>query len=207
MRTTKLATVTAILVACSPLHAQNLIDLTHGDGAGSFEHGSFVDGGGGFMRLGAGSTAITGWTVGGPDGVDWLSEPGLNGQTGALSLDLAALSAGSILTVVPTTVGAQYHLSFGAYGGQKTQTGRVTAGDLDDTFVASGVAEASSATYIDFAFDFTATQPSTTITFQPVSSDGFGPVIDSVSVVPEPATGVLMLLGGLLGLGRLKSKA
>ncbi|MGA1839025.1 MAG: hypothetical protein ACMUIU_00220 [bacterium] len=63
------ATITEIV------HTTNIIDATYGIGAGSFELGVFVNGGGitfargpGYMGVAPGdSTTITGWTVGGPD--------------------------------------------------------------------------------------------------------------------------------------------
>ncbi len=54
--------------------ANNIIDSTYGTGSGSFENGKFVNNGADYMGLTPSSTAILGWTVGGPgNGVDWLS--------------------------------------------------------------------------------------------------------------------------------------
>jgi hypothetical protein len=93
----------------------NIIDATYGVGAGSFELGNFVNGGGNpnapgpdYMGLLPSNTAITGWTVAGPgDGIDWLTGS-YAVDTGTYAVDLSHLSASSIYTLFTTVVGNQY---------------------------------------------------------------------------------------------------
>ena len=107
-------------VLCTTGNA-NIIDFTYGVGAGSFELGNFVDGGGipysrgpGYMGIAPGDNAtITGWTVGGPgDGVDWLIEPLFQADSGIHAVDLQHLTNSSIMTTIPTITGNDYYLSF-----------------------------------------------------------------------------------------------
>ena len=101
-----------IISTAIPLAASaNIIDTTHGAGAGSFELG--VHSGGAFDSLAVGSTTVTGWTVGGPgDGVDWLNEPAFNASAGVRSIDLQTFFASSISTVISTVIGQTYQLTF-----------------------------------------------------------------------------------------------
>ena len=125
----------------------NIIDDTHGVGAGSFELGNFVNGSGsylyypnaGYMGLVPGDTTITGWTVGGPgDGIDWLIDGPdnvftFNANDGIHSVDLQHLTASSISTVIPTVTGEVYELSFFASSVETyDNTGTVSAGSLTD---------------------------------------------------------------------------
>ncbi len=180
----------------------SIIDETFGVGAGSFELGSFVATQTDLMRLSSGATTITGWTVGGVGGVDWLDKPSHN-AFGNMSLDLSGLGGdGSISTSIPTSIGTEYHISFGAYGGAFNQGGLLTAGTLNQPFIAPGTSNTTTAVFTNYGFDFTATASTTTITFQSVTSDGFGPIIDNVSVVPEPSSALLLTCGAALCLRR-----
>lgn len=205
----------------------NIIDDTYGVGAGSFELGSFVNGGGipyaqgpDYMGLAPGDTTITGWTVGGPgDGIDWLSTPSFAAESGTYSVELTHLTASSIATVIPTLAGNVYSLSFGAATSNLppvypyySATGVVSAGSLvDQPFSATLSSPPSTQTYTPYSFLFTATGPTTTIRFTSTGPDNshYGPVIDSVSIVavPEPTTSVLLGIGlAWLAGARLRSK-
>ena len=195
-----------------PTANANIIDSTYGAGAGSFELGNFVNGGGtppqGFDYMGVApgdSTTMTGWTVGGPgDGVDWVTGPTFGVDTGNYALDLQHITASSIATVIPTVANALYELSFGAAAvSGYTNTGVVSAGSLvNQVFTAPFSGAFASQVFSPFAFQFTATGPTTTIRFTATGpSTTYGPVIDSVSVdpvssVPEPSSIALLLLGG-----------
>lgn len=181
----------------------NLIDLTHGSGAGSFElaSGPFVETGPGFAVVPAGSTFIVGWTTGG-NGVDYLRAPEHLAAEGTYSVDLARLSAGWISTTIPTVPGTTYFLTFQAYAGLigTNNVGRVSAGDLVQSFTANEVTSAGGATYTPYAFSFTASETSTVVLFEAqVSTNGFGPVVDDVSIyVPEPGSVAMTALGFVL---------
>lgn len=193
-----LAIALLLMMTCRPVSA-NLIDATHGAGAGSFELGAFVDGGGisyaagpGYMGLVPGDNTIVGWTVGGPgDGVDWLIEPLFNAVHGAHSVDLQHLTASTISTIIPTVVGATYRLSFSAATFENcTADGLVSAGSLvNQPFSAPYSSLLATQAYAPFSFTFVATDASTTVTFKCVAASAapihYGPVIDDVSVTQD----------------------
>jgi hypothetical protein len=162
-----------MFVLATASHAVNIIDATYGGGAGSFELGSYA--GGAFQGLAPGSTSMTGWTVGGPgDGVDWLAQPTFNADTGIHSVDMKHLTNSSISTVIPTTIGGVYELTFtSAAVINHDNQGIVSAGNL----VAQPFAPAFSGAFgtqvfHPFTFYFTASGTSTTITFQSVGRFG-----------------------------------
>ena len=171
----------------------NIIDATYGAGAGSFELGNFVDGGGpgggpNYMAVAPGdSSTITGWTVGGPgDGVDWITPPIYGADTGSHAVDLQHVSTSSISTIIPTVAGNVYELSFGAAAvSGYSNTGVVSAGSLvNQPFTAVVSGATSTQTFGPFVFRFTATGPTTTIQFTATGPNtAYGPLIDSVSVV------------------------
>jgi len=169
--------------------AQNIIDSTHGSGAGSFELGGpFIPTGFDFMRFVTGSTTITGWTVGGASGVDWLRNSGHRAAAGTYSLDLKGTVAGAfgeISTTIPTNPGCVYRLRFKAYGGgiSISNSGLVSAANLINAPFQPPGQSPPVAVYQDFQFAFTALATTTTIRFRSdVSSDSFGPIIDDVIV-------------------------
>ena len=192
--------------------AADLIDDTYGAGVGSFEQGAFVPHGGGnwnFQSLGAGSTTITGWVVGGV-GVDWLGEPFYNASQGVHAVDLGWYDggAGSVAISLPTVAGMNYTLTFEAAavpGPAYTNQGWVSAGTLGAAFSPawSAAYDFTGQVYHAQAFQFTALAATTLLTFSATTpGTAYGPVIDNVSVlavpVPEPAA-ALLLLAGLAG--------
>jgi len=85
---------------------------------GSFEEGAFVPNGHNLMQLGAGSTAITGWTVV-QSGLAWVSVPNAFGGTasaGIRCLDLTdyidAPPYGGVSQSITTEAGVGYRVSF-----------------------------------------------------------------------------------------------
>jgi hypothetical protein len=207
----KYSAVLLLVLLAVNLNAANLIDQTWGVGVGSFEQGTFVNGKGveflpyvpDFQRVLAGDTSITGWQVGG-SGVDWLTIPAHlvpPGAIGVRSVDLAAQTAGWIQTSFPTITGQSYTVSFDSYGGQIVNLGAAVAGNVNLTFQPHSVTDAWVATFDNYSFDFVANSDTSTLRFEALRSDGFGPVIDHVSVdtsVPEPA---ISLVGLFIGLG------
>jgi hypothetical protein len=198
----------AVLFACSDpsLAAVNIIDQTYGVGAGSFELGAYSQNSGNadnYMRLTNGSTTITGWTVGGPDGIDWMSTPSHSGYDGIHSIDLSGASyfasIGSVTTIIPTAVGVAYDISFVAYiYGPDPVTGVVTAGNLNQEFSPGSTLDTINPPWTAFQYSFVALSNSTDITFITYNGGGFGPVIDNVVVaIPEPSSALLCVVFGL----------
>ncbi|MCC7499361.1 MAG: choice-of-anchor C family protein [Bryobacterales bacterium] len=146
------------------------------------------------------------WTVGG-SGVDWIGiywQP----QEGDGSVDLSALGAGSVSTVLPTIAGQSYDLSFYLSGnpvtGNVIKQMQVSAGDLNTiyNFNTSGISTSAmgwtliSATFLAAGND--------TLTFTSLENNAAGPALDNVTVsdhvnessaVPEPATFLLGFAG------------
>ena len=195
-----------LLLGAENAIGENIIDDTYGAGAGSFELGSYVDSGDGYMWLGLSNTTITGWTVGGPgDGVDWLIAPTFRADAGSHSVDLKHLTNSSIATEIPTIAGVTYELSFSATAVKPMdRIGTITAGSLVDVeFTVPYGSEVEydylNQTYAPFSYQFAALGDLTTIHFTATGNTGssvrYGPVIDSVSVsaIPEPSTIVSLL--------------
>lgn len=174
----------------------NIIDATHGFGAGSFELGTFVNGGNGggkdYMWVASGdTTTITGWTVGGPgDGVDWITNPTYGVDSGIYAVDLEHSSNSSIATSIPTVVGKVYELSFSAASVTGyDNTGVVSAGSLVNQPFAPPFCPSFPQTYTPFSFLFTATGSTTTIEFTATGPNAwYGPAIDNVSVIQRDVT-------------------
>ena len=195
--------VLVALVVQTQAAGLNLIDDTYGVGAGSFELGSFVDAGG-YMRLAPGSGQLGGWTIGG-DGADWLTAPYARAAEGAMSLDLAAQTAGWIETTIPTVAGAVFNVAFDSYAGQQPNTGLLRFGSsAPEAFSPVTALEAADAIYQRFVYSFVASSDSTVLRFEAANTSGFGPVIDNVSVdsnaIPEPSSLASIGLVGLFGL-------
>jgi choice-of-anchor C domain-containing protein len=172
---------------------------------GSFEAGSPQPGNGGFATLGAGSTAMAGWTVTG-DSVDWINGY-WQASDGTHSVDLNGLGVGGVSQTITTVAGQTYLLTFDLSGNPDsaiaTRTLQVTAGDASDPFAfAMGGNSHGAMGWLGQSLTFKALSNSTTINFASTSGDNccWGPVLDNVSVsamggVPEPATWALMLGG------------
>jgi hypothetical protein len=205
-----------LFTATSASAAVNIIDSTYGVGAGSFELGAYSQNSGNtanYMRLTNSSTTITGWTVGGPDGIDWMSTPSHSAHDGIHSIDLsgasnfAASSIGSVTTTIPTAVGVTYDISFVAYiYGPDPVTGVVTAGNLNQEFSPGSTLDTINPPWTAFQYSFVALSNSTDITFITYNGGGFGPVIDNVVVaIPEPSSALPCFVFGL-GLLTVRSR-
>jgi choice-of-anchor C domain-containing protein len=176
--------------------------------AGPFINGSFESGTnpGIFTPLAAGSTAITGWTVGG-DSVDYIGTY-WNAQNGSRSVDLSGNAPGSIFQTCDTVLGQVYNVTFflGANGDgpPPTKTVSVTAtGNAAGNYSVGTTPFPPNVTaWSPFNYVFTATGTSTTLNFTSTGTTAYGAALDNVNVtaVPEPATWALMIFGfGAIG--------
>jgi choice-of-anchor C domain-containing protein len=159
---------------------------------GSFETGTYVDGGFGFEQLNVGDTSITGWTVD-AGSVDWIGTY-WPAQDGSMSIDLSGADAGAISQTLTTTIGNTYTVSFflsGNPAGPPTvktldvsATGGVTAGYTYD-------ATANDLTNMNWTpetYTFLATTASTTLSFVSTTAGPFGPAIDNVVITETVPT-------------------
>ncbi|HEY5290666.1 MAG TPA: DUF642 domain-containing protein [Caulobacteraceae bacterium] len=200
----------AILALCfaSAAHANLLTN-------GSFENGAFVDNTSQDTdNLALGSTAMTGWTVIGSEGLAWIGPKnpfGLSAEDGSYFLDLTDYQSGGpfsgVSQTINTTAGDHYVLTFEL--GSSTTYGlpdgvTASAGSTSGTFTSTQTT--SSNFWQSETLGFTATGSTTLIDI--VGASGANYIgLDNVSVVqtsgvPEPASWSLMLFGfAILGAG------
>jgi choice-of-anchor C domain-containing protein len=190
-----------LLLGAGSAHATSIITN------GSFESGTNP---GSFLRLSAGATDLTSWTVSG-DGIDYIGSF-WTASNGSRSLDLNAALPGGISQSFTTVVGNTYQVAFdmaGNPGGtQGIKTLRVSAAGSFQDFTFSTVGKSTSNMgWTGKTFSFVAAATMTTLSFSSLGPfTNAGPAIDNVSVqpvpMPEPSTG--LLLG--LGLGALAAR-
>ena len=168
---------------------------------GSFEDGDVVPSGG-FLGYNAGDTGITGWTVGGPGGIEVI-DAGYWAATGNRSVDLSGVGIGFLSQAVPTIAGLTYTVSFdlsgnpeGPYFGifdDPIKSLVVTAdGGQSATFSYDTITEDNTSFLTGFgtsdmmysakAYTFVASGATTNLTFTSVNDTGFGAVLDNVSI-------------------------
>lgn len=204
-----------LLAACgmfsgSTGFAANIIDSIYGIGAGSFElpghaHAQYV-------TLSSGSTAMTGWTVD-PTTIDWVKVSVWNASQGDYSLDLngSPSGIGGVSTIIPTTEGTTYRITFdiAAYtapgSGTNPKTMEVSASGTTTSFslttthhYTTPFALPLTVTWEERTMEFVATGPSTTISFKStVPADQSAMLLDNVAVVavPEPSAALVAALG------------
>lgn len=183
-----LATVLAVV----GLSAQ-AVELVNNGSFESYSGNPFT----GYVTVGNGSTAITGWTVGGTS-VDVIS--GAYGAISGNSIDmLGSPGPGSLSQTLTTTVGQTYQLSFDlSYNGGSYKNIGFSFGGI------TGTATATSATFPFYHFtgNYLASTGNTLLSFASTGTGNSGVVLDNVSVtaVPEPESYAMMLAGlGLMG--------
>ncbi|MFN4128274.1 MAG: choice-of-anchor C family protein [Paracoccaceae bacterium] len=184
---------------------------------GSFEEGSPA---GVFSTLGAGSTAITGWTVGSGN-IDYIGTY-WQASAGSRSLDLTGNTRGSIFTTITDLIiGTAYKLSFDLSG---NPAGQPAIKQLDVTLsnplttenylynVKTAKNTLSDMKWVTYVLGFVATSTESVITFATGNGTGgaaccYGPALDNVqiSAVPVPAGG-LLLLTGLAGFAAMRRR-
>jgi len=177
--------------------------------ANLLSNGSFEDQqvGGNFATLSAGDPTITSWTIGG-NGVDLIHDY-WNAADGTQSVDMSALSTGTLSQTVNTTVGQQYELSFWMAGNTdggnavKSMDTLINGNFLaNSTFDVTGHSK-SNMGWTEYTYDFVSTGGPTTVTFQSKEENPFGPALDNVSLkaVPEASTVItfaLLMVGGMI---------
>jgi choice-of-anchor C domain-containing protein len=153
---------------------------------GSFETGTYVDGGSGFEQLNAGDTSITGWTVD-AGSVDWIGTY-WTAQDGSMSIDMSGAAAGAISQTFATTIGNSYSVSFSLSG---NPAGPPVVKTLDVSATGGTVAQytfdTTGSTLLDMhwtqeTYSFLATSASTTLSFISTTASAWGPAIDNVVV-------------------------
>lgn len=161
---------------------------------GSFESGTFVDGGAGFQALNAGDTSLTGWTIT-TGSIDWIGSywPAVDGSK---SIDMSGNAAGAISQTFATTIGNTYTVTFALSGNPaggptvKTLTvGATGAASANLTF--DTVAAGSTLTDMKWStrtYTFLATTASTTLTFTSTTAGVYGPALDKVVVTEKVPT-------------------
>jgi len=183
-----------------------------GAGAVSITNGSFETGpvvlAQGFTTLSAGDTSITGWTVGGPVGVDYIGSYWV-AEDGTHSIDVAGSGDGSLSQSIATNAGYRYQVTFwlaaNPDGPPPTKILDVDTGGPATAYTFPiGSNTKTSMGWTQETYDFTATSATTVLTFASDVQSNYGPALDnvSISVVPEPATWALMIGGlGMVGYG------
>jgi choice-of-anchor C domain-containing protein len=179
--------------------------------AAIIQNGSFEANGGGvcdspmFTTLPAANNCITGWTIGG-GGIDYIHnywQP----ADGTHSLDLNAISPGSVAQTFATIAGQGYVISFALAGNPEgaptIKTVAVSVGGPATLYNFDVTGHSlTSMGWVTDTFAFVATGANTTLTFSSSIPGAFGPALDNVTIadaaVPEPGSAGLLLAGALL---------
>jgi choice-of-anchor C domain-containing protein len=153
---------------------------------GSFETGTYVDGGSGFEQLSAGDTSIDGWTVD-AGSVDWIGDYWL-APDGVMSIDMSGVEAGTLSQTFDTTIGNTYTVSFQLSGNPagdplvKTLDVSATGGSVSSyTHDVTGT-DLTSMVWTAETYTFLATSATSTLSFISTTDGAFGPAIDAVVV-------------------------
>jgi choice-of-anchor C domain-containing protein len=216
MYTYKLLAVAALLGTAASANAATIIN-------GSFElSGDANAATQSFLELSAGSTAITGWTIGGL-GVDLVGSNYWNASDGIQSVDLSRRGAGSISQTFATVAGNDYLVTFdlsgNPYGGVDDKISVLTfSGNepVNQLYSVTAVNSPTNMLWETYGFNFVATGATSTLTFASGENSRFGPALDNVAIadmggspsaVPEPSTWIMFIAGfGLVGVSARKRR-
>jgi choice-of-anchor C domain-containing protein len=210
--------IASAILATPSARAANIIDSIYGAGAGSFEAPvpAFTT----FATYQVGSTAIAGWTVNTVN-IDWVKDSVWNASNGHYSIDMNGTnlpsgtpsSPGGIQTMITTTVGSTYRVTFDISGfvseGNATnpKVMKTVAGGITTVHYFTATQSYTQPFSLPFAlnwstrsFDFVATSASSTVSFVSlVSNDGSAMLLDNVVIeaVPEPSAVLLVAAGSM----------
>jgi choice-of-anchor C domain-containing protein len=183
----------AMLLGAQAAHAATIVN-------GSFETPII---GGTFDTYEAGSSSLTGWTIGGAGvnhiGSYWVS------QDGNQSIDLNDDDIGSISQdLTGLTVGLEYRVSF--YGAANPNAGpaskqlQVSAAGVNNFYsFPNGTNTNSSMGWALQTFLFVATATTETLTFAGLTGGPAGVALDNITIAATPIPGALLLFGSALG--------
>jgi choice-of-anchor C domain-containing protein len=150
---------------------------------GGFETGPAPEA---FTGLGAGSTAIAGWTVTGGN-IDLIGDF-WRAAEGAKSLDMNGSTAGSIAQTFATEVGHRYEVHFALaanFDDQRVHGIRAAAAGTSQDYYANAAGHTANAMgWSNQSFQFTATDVHTTLEFAGLDPSYWGAALDNVSVTP-----------------------
>jgi choice-of-anchor C domain-containing protein len=185
------AAVTALFASSAASAAGNGNLISNGD----FEAYTVGVASGGYTKVDAGSSAITGWTIGGVS-VDLIKNS--YGSVSGTSVDmLGTPGPGSLSQLFSYNANTTYTLSFDV---SRNPNGSYTALSVDVNGIHHEYVGTSLATTQSFSFTTGNSAGSQLLQFSSVNGDGYsGAVLDNVTLtaaVPEPET-YAMLLGGL----------
>jgi choice-of-anchor C domain-containing protein len=182
------ALVAASALLAVPGAAHAAVTVPTGFGDGSFELPSAPVGG--FATYSAGQN-IGPWTVTGGS-VDLIGARFWAAAEGDQSVDLNGYSAGTISQTFATVPGTRYRVNYSVAGnpdsGPLIKTGSVLINGVDAQDFSFNIAGKTRLDmgYSAETFEFTATLPQTTLTFQSTTANSAaGPVLDGVMVTPE----------------------
>jgi choice-of-anchor C domain-containing protein len=183
------AAVAALFASGAASAAVNMIQN------GDFETYTVGVASGGYTMVGAGSSAITGWTIGGVS-VDLIKNS--YGSVTGTSVDmLGTPGPGSLSQSFSYAANTTYTLSFDL---SRNPNGSYTALSVDVNGIHNEYIGTSLANTQTFSFTTGQTAGAQLLRFSSINGDGYsGAVLDNVTLtaaVPEPAS-YAMLLGGL----------
>ena len=171
---------------------------------GSFENGTFSANA--FETLNSGDTSIANWTIGG-NGVDWIGSH-WQASNGNRSIDLSAVSAGSLSQSIATVAGQSYAVTFDLAGNPdggpflKQVVVDVNAAQSRTFDFTTGATSRAAMGWIGQTYRFTATSTTSVLSFTSLANTPSGPALDNVAIsaVPEAATWAMLIAGfGMVG--------